>query len=35
MGMIIYSCITPTAQSREHDTTGVLKLVPLRFLFGV
>jgi len=35
MGMIIYSCITPTAQSREHDTIGMLKLVLLWLLFSV
>jgi len=35
MGMIIYSCIMPTAQSREHDTTGVLKLVLLWLLLSV
>jgi len=29
MSMIIYSCITPTAQGREHDNIGVLKLVLL------
>ena len=35
MGMMIYSCITPTAQSREHDTICVLKLVLLWLLFSV
>jgi len=29
MGMIIYSRITPTAQSREHDIICVLKLALL------
>jgi len=29
MSMIFYSCITPTAQSREHNNIGVLKLVLL------
>jgi len=35
MSMIIYSYITPTAQSREHDNIGVLKLVLLWLLFSV
>ena len=34
MGVIIYSCIRPTAQSRQHDTICVLKLV-LWLLFSV
>ena len=29
MSMIIYSWITPPAQSLEHDNIGVLKLVLL------
>jgi len=29
MSMIFYSCITPTAQSREHNNIGVLKLALL------
>jgi len=32
---IIYSCITPTAQCREHDTICVLKLVLLWLLCSV
>jgi len=35
MSMIIYSCIAPIAQSREHDNIGVLKLVLLWLLFGL
>jgi len=35
MSTIICSCITPTAQSREHDNIGVLKLVLLWLLFTV
>ena len=35
MGVIIYSCITSTAQSRKHDTICVLKLVLLWLLFSV
>jgi len=35
MSMIIYSCITPTAQNREHDNIVVLKLVLLWLLFSV
>jgi len=34
MGIIIYSCITPTAQSREHDNICVLKLILLFLLFS-
>jgi len=32
---ITYSCITPTAQCREHDTICVLKLVLLWLLLSV
>jgi len=35
MSMIIHSCITPTAQSCEHNNIGVLKLVVLWLLFSV
>jgi len=35
MSMIIYLRITPTAQSHEHDTIGMLKLVLQWMLFSV
>ena len=35
MSMNVYSCITPTAQNREHGNIGVLKLVLLWLLFSV
>jgi len=35
MNMIIFSCITRAAQSREHDNIGVLKLVLLWLVFSV